>query len=209
MSDPMKVVKLSLWMVVVPAFVMFILQVANILEKSVILYFILLGLTMLGIGIQFVPINIIGLEVMDYGYYKTNREMNGLNSSVGKFIMKVQIALSSAVVGTILIAISYIVNSETDTYIGELSAIPGMLDWFIVVSALVPVILSLITLLIFRYYPITLKIRAEMTAELERRKMEGNKPLNYLNFFNGLIIHTGFMSLVQAIPFRRYRISCC
>jgi Na+/melibiose symporter-like transporter len=209
MGDPMKVVKLSLWMVVVPAFVMFILQVANILEKSVILYFILLGLTMLGIGIQFVPINIIGLEVMDYGYYKTNREMNGLNSSVGKFIMKVQIALSSAVVGTILIAISYIVNSETDTYIGELSAIPGMLDWFIVVSALVPVILSLITLLIFRYYPITLKIRAEMTAELERRKMEGNKPLNYLNFFNGLITHTGFMSLVQAIPFRRYRISCC
>jgi len=110
---------------------------------------------------------------MDYGVYKTGKTTSALVDAMRKFLEKGQTALSSAMVGGILIAIGYQVDSVTDTYVGDLSAIPGMLNWFMVVSALLPAILALVAYLIYRFkYPITPEIRAEMVQELAKRKEE-------------------------------------
>ena len=67
-------------------------------------------------------------------------------------------------VGFILVAIGYEVDSVTDTFIGELSAIPGMLKWFIVVMGLIPGILGLLSYFILGKYPVTDEIRSKMKA---------------------------------------------
>jgi Na+/melibiose symporter-like transporter len=79
---------------------------------------------------------------MDYGMFKTGKEMHGMIHSVGRFIAKAQTALSGAPIGGILITIGYQVNSVTDTYLGDLRAIPGMLNSFIIVCGLLPAVIS-------------------------------------------------------------------
>jgi len=62
----------------------------------------------------------------------------------------------------VLTAIGYQVDSATDTYLGELSAIPSLLGWFIVIMGLIPGILGIIAWIILGKYPITDEIRAKM-----------------------------------------------
>ena len=71
-------------------------------------------------------------------------------------------------IGIILTAIGYEVDSVTDTYIGELSAIPGMLKWFIVVMGLIPGILGILSFVILRKYPVTDEIRNKMKSASEK-----------------------------------------
>ena len=152
--------------------IMFLLNLAGILAASPTAFFILLALMEFAIGLCFVPGTVIGMETMDYGHYKTGREMHGIINAAGNFIMKAQGALSSAMVGAILIAIGYQVDSATDTYLGELSSIPVMTDWFIVVSGLLPAVFAIISNIILYFYPINDQIRTEMREELDRRKQE-------------------------------------
>ena len=79
-------------------------------------------------------------------------------------------ALSSALVGVLLVAVGYVVDSKTDTYIGDLSALPGMLNSFMVISALLPAILTIIANIILHFYPINSEVRSQMTKELEERR---------------------------------------
>ena len=65
-----------------------------------------------------------------------------------------------------LLAIGYEVDSATDTFLGELSAIPTMLTWFIVVMGLVPGLLGIVAWLFLKKYPITDEIRADMDQKL-------------------------------------------
>lgn len=96
--------------------------------------------------------------------------MHAMLNSVGRFIGKAQTALSSVLVGAILITIGYQVDSVTDTYTGELSTIPDMLNSFIVICGLLPAILCIISLFILRFYPIDNQVRDEMNAALEAMK---------------------------------------
>ena len=91
---------------------------------------------------------------------------SALCNAAMKFLNKTQTAISSSVVGAILVAVGYIVDSTTGEYIGELSAIPSMLNWFIVVMGLVPCILGVISLVIMRNYPITPEIAEDMKNKL-------------------------------------------
>jgi len=134
------------------------------------LFFIFITILLLGAGLSFVPGTLIGIECMDYGMYITGKEEHALINSIGRFIAKAQTALSSMLVGAVLIAVGYQVDSVTDTYIGDLSAIPGMLNSFIVVSGLVPAILCLISIFILRYYPIDGQLREEINTALRKMK---------------------------------------
>ena len=93
---------------------------------------------------------------------------------MSKFLEKAQTALSSALVGAILIAIGYNVDSVTGDYAGDIANIPTMLNWFIVVMGLVPCILGIIAFVIYRFYPIDNTVRADMRKYLEEhnRNME-------------------------------------
>ena len=75
-------------------------------------------------------------------------------------------------VGAVLIAIGYEVDSATDTFLGELSAIPDMLRSFIVISGLVPAILCVITLICLKLYPIDSKMRSEINEKIAKLRDE-------------------------------------
>ena len=69
-------------------------------------------------------------------------------------------------VGVILIAIGYKVDSVTDTYIGDLSAIPSMIIWFVVVLSVAPAIMNIIASVILKFYPIKGEAKERMYKEL-------------------------------------------
>ncbi len=175
LGSSVKSMKLSLWVALVPGFILFALQMLGILQKNIGLFIVLLAVQLFGIGLGFVPDNAIWLECVDYNAYSTGKEMGGLVNAIKNFLEKAQNALSTAIVGGILIAIGYNVNSVTGDYQGDLSAIPSMLNWFIVVSALLPSILALTSILIYKRYPITPAMRVEMKAAIEARRAENTR----------------------------------
>ena len=97
-------------------------------------------------------------------FIKPARIVSALTMVVGGFIVKAQAALSAAIIGAVLMSIGYNVDPITSEYMGELSQIPTMLNWFIVIMGLVPAILGVLSALILRTYPI---------KDDERRKNPG------------------------------------
>lgn len=147
----------------------------GLLQKTPAVFFAAMFIMALAIGIDFVPGSSIDMEIMDYTIYKTGKDRSALTGVAGTFLSKAQTALSSALVGAILIAIGYNVDSVTGDYVGELSALPGMLNWFIVIMGLVPAILGLCAFLVLGKYPITPDVRADMQKvlrEKDRREEE-------------------------------------
>lgn len=170
-GDPIKTTQLTLLGGVGSGVLLFLLNITGLLSISPVLFFIGLFISLFFTSLGFVPSNVVWLECGDYNIYKTGKEMNGLVNAVNKFLQKAQTALASGVVGLILIAIGYQVDSKTDTFTGSLAAIPKMLNWFIVVLGVFPAIVALIAYLIYKFtYPITPKVREEMNLELKRRK---------------------------------------
>lgn len=170
-GDPIKTTQLSLLGGVVSGVLIFLLNAVGILSKMPVLFFFGLFISLFFTSLNFVPSNVVWLECGDYNIYKTGKEMNGMVNAANKFLQKAQTALASGVVGLILIAIGYQVDSVTDTFTGSLDAIPEMLNWFIVVLGLLPATVALISFLIYKYaYPITPQVRLEMNVELQRRR---------------------------------------
>ena len=119
------------------------------------------------IGMDYIPGETLNIEVMDYEIYRSGKDRSALCNACTKFLTKGQSAISTGMIGIILAAIGYEVDSVTDTFLGELSAIPTMLTWFIVIMGLVPGILGVISYLILRKYPVTDEIRAAMANKAE------------------------------------------
>ncbi len=113
------------------------------------------------------------MEVMDYTIYSTGKDRSALTGVLDKFLEKAQSAVSSALVGSILIAIGYEVDSVTGDYIGELSAMPSMLTWMTVIMGLVPAILAVIAVLIISRYPIDQAKRKEIQAYINEHQAAG------------------------------------
>lgn len=171
-KTPIKMILFSLAMVIVPGILLFVLDLVGVVAVSPAVYLLAVCIMTFGIGFGFVPQNLITLECIDYNFFKTGKEMGGLVNALTKFLQKAQTALSSALVGAILIAVGYVVDSVTGEYIGELSNIPTMLHWFIVVSGLVPALLAAAAYVSYKFYPITPEIRAQMDATKEKAKAE-------------------------------------
>ena len=143
---------------------MFILQILGLLRQSPIFFFIPMFLLAFFIGIDFVPGSNLSMEIMDYTIYETGKDRSALTGVLEKFLEKAQSAVSSAIVGGVLIAIGYQVDSVTGNYVGDLAKMPTMLTWMIVIIGLVPAILAVIGILIIRKYPITPEVRKDIQS---------------------------------------------
>ena len=171
-DGPVKVFQIAASLELIGGAGLFIAMMMGVLNSSPVLYFILIFILLMGAGLTFVPGSMMGVECMDYAMVKVGREMHGIFNSVSSIISKAQAALSSALVGAVLIAIGYEVDSATDTFLGELSAIPDMLRSFIVISGLVPAILCVITLICLKLYPIDSKMRSEINEKIAKLRDE-------------------------------------
>ena len=138
----------------------------GLLQRLPAVYLICMGVCACAIGMDYIPGEVINIEAMDYEIYKNGKDRSALCNAANKFLGKAQSAVASGLVGVILVAVGYEVDSATDTFLGELSSIPVMLDWFIVIMGLIPFVLGLIGWLILKRYPITDEIRADMHKKL-------------------------------------------
>ena len=150
----------------IPCGIMFILQMLGVLQNSPAIFLTLVAISATAIGIGYIPGEALNIEIMDYQIFKNGKDRSAQVNATAKFLDKAQNAISSGMVGMVLVAVGYVVNSATGDYAGDLAAIPGMLNWFIVIMGLVPCILGAIALLVFRKYPITPELAAEMKAKL-------------------------------------------
>lgn len=169
-DGPVKVMMLAVLMELIGGVSLFFFMVIGVLGTSPVIFFVSIFVLLLGAGLTFVPGSMMGVECMDYSMVNAGKEVHGLVNAVTSIIAKAQAALSSALVGLILISIGYEVDSVTDTFLGELSAIPTMLHWFIVVCGLVPAILCVITLVFLKMYPIDSKMRKEINEKIEEMR---------------------------------------
>lgn len=165
-KTPIRTFRFVILMEAISCGVLYLLQVLGILANSPVLFFVCMAVCATAIGIGFIPGEALNIQNMDYEIHKNGRDRSALCNAAMKFLNKTQTAISSSVVGAILVAVGYIVDSTTGEYIGELSAIPSMLNWFIVVMGLVPCILGVISLVIMRNYPITPEIAEDMKNKL-------------------------------------------
>ncbi len=146
----------------VSGLLMFIMQILGLLGRSPVFFFIPMFLMAFAVGIDFVPGSNLSMEIMDYTIYKTGKDRSALTGVLEKFLEKAQSAVSSAIVGGVLIAIGYQVDSVTGNYAGDLAKMPTMLTWMIVIIGLVPAILAVIGILIIRTYPINQSMRQDI-----------------------------------------------
>lgn len=133
---------------------------------SPIPFFVSVALCAVALGTEFVPAGALAMESMDYEVYKNGRDRAATINTLGKLLGKAQSAFATAAVGATLTAVGYIVDSATDTYLGDLAAIPSLLNWFIIIMAVIPCLFGVIALLIMRKYPVTDEVRADMKEKL-------------------------------------------
>ena len=152
----------------IPCLLLFVLELLGVLRMSPVPFFLCAAVVTIAIGADFIPGETINIEAMDYEIYKNGRDRSALCNACNKFLNKAQNAVSTVIISGILLAIGYEVDSVTDTFLGELSAIPTMLTWFIVVMGLVPGLLGIVAWLFLKKYPITDEIRVDMDQKLNK-----------------------------------------
>lgn len=138
----------------------------GILKITPVPFFACMALCAVALGADFVPGGALTMESMDYEVYTNGRDRAATINVLGRLLTKAQAALSTAGVGIILTAVGYIVDSATDTFIGDLAALPKMMDWFIAIMGVLPCILAFIAWAIYKAYPITNEIREDMKKAL-------------------------------------------
>lgn len=168
-GSPIKFHKILILMQAVPCLLLFVLQLTGLLRLSPIPFFLCAIVVTIAIGADYIPGETLSIETMDYEIYHSGKDRSALCNACMKFLGKGQSAVSTGMIGIILVAIGYEVDSVTDTFLGELSAIPTMLTWFIVIMGLIPGILGVISYLILRKYPVTDEVRAAMREKAEKQ----------------------------------------
>ena len=153
----------------IPCGILFVLQMLGILQNSPAILLTMVAISATAIGIGYIPGEALNIEIMDYQIYKNGKDRSAQVNATAKFLDKAQGAISSGMVGAILVAVGYVVDSVTGNYAGDLAAIPGMLNWFIVIMGLVPCVLGFVALYIFRKYPITPELAAKMKEKLDNK----------------------------------------
>ncbi|MGI5900271.1 MAG: MFS transporter [Christensenellales bacterium] len=153
LGSNVKVLNLANWICLAAGALLFVLQITGILQISFVIFGVLMGVLAFGNGLCFVPTQTMWLECIDHNEAVTGKPMGGTISALSGFVGKAQIAISTLVVGWVLLFIGYEVDSVTGNYMGALSRIPAMLNWFIVVCALLPAISAFVALFIYRKYP--------------------------------------------------------
>ena len=142
----------------------------GISKASPIPFFVCLAICATSLGMEFVPSGALAMESMDYEVYKNKRDRSASINTLGRLLGKAQAAFATAAVGALLTAVGYVVDSATDTYLGDLAAMPSLVNWFIIIMAVIPCALGVIALVIYRRYPITDEIRADMRKVLGKEQ---------------------------------------
>ena len=171
-GDFVKMQKFDYAMMGVGGLILFAGQILGILQKVPAMFFAGMFIMALFIGVDFIPGSQIGMELMDYTIYSTGKDRSALTGVLGKFLEKAQTAVSSALVGLILIAIGYQVDSVTGNYVGDLAKMPSMLTWMIVVIGALPAICAIIGILILNKYPIDQEERAKIREYIKEHQSD-------------------------------------
>lgn len=150
--------------------VLFVLYLTGVFSVSPMIYIVLNFIIGLPTSMATIPFLLLNVEVCDYSEYKTERNMTALTNSVSGIISKGSTALTTAINGALLIAFGYSVDSVTGNFSGDVSHIVPMINSMAMFITIIPAILCIACYLIYRFaYPITPKVREEMTAELNAR----------------------------------------
>ena len=137
--------------------------------NNMILFFALMFLALVALGMSFIPGTLLSMETIDYALYKVGKGMQGINQALGKLSEKAQAAISGAATGAVLIAVGYVVN-EAGEYVGS-QPVSSLLSGLLLVCCLIPALLQLLSaLVLILFYPLKGKVREEMYAELDRRR---------------------------------------
>ncbi|SCP98859.1 MFS transporter [Anaerobium acetethylicum] len=163
-GSPLKFHKILILIQALGCLALFVLEMVGLLRLSPIPFFLCAVVVATAIGADYIPGETLNIEVMDYEIYRAGKDRSALCNACNKFLSKAQSSVSTGLIGVILIAIGYEVDSVTDTYLGDLSAIPGMLKWFIVIMGLIPGIFGIISFFILGKYPVTDEIRNKMKS---------------------------------------------
>jgi len=155
--------------------VMFVFYLTGIMKISPFVYIILYFLVSLPTSMATIPFLLLNVEVADYSEYKTGRNMTQITNSVMNIISKTSTALTTAIIGALLVAFHYTVDSVSGNYAGDVSQIPSMINSFALFVTIVPAACCLVCWIIYKkFYPITPEIREAMTAELKKKHEAAN-----------------------------------
>lgn len=153
---------------VVPLAILWIINLAGPITNMA-LFFLLIFLPLLGVGMSWMPQNLIMMECMDFNKDKVGKSMEGTVAAVNTFVMKLQAAVASAVTGAILVAIGY--NAEL--YKNATTIPASLFSGLGIVMFALPALVSLIALGLLFFYPLRTKSQHDaMYAEIEKRKLE-------------------------------------
>ena len=169
-GDPIRTGQFNLCVQAAGGIVLFLSQITGLLEKTPGIFFGCMFVMALGVACDSIPQATVEMETMDYTIYKTGKDRSALTGVLSQFLKKAQSAVSSALVGIILIAIGYQVDSVTGDFAGDIANIPVMLNWFIVIMGLIPAILAMISIFIYTKYPLDNAEREEMRKALASRE---------------------------------------
>lgn len=167
-GSPIRFNRFLLLLQAIPCGVLFILQVVGVLYSLPMVFLACMAVTATAIGAGFMPGTTIDMECMDYEIYIHGKDRSALCNAFTKFVSKAQGALANSVLGFLLIAIGYVVDSATGDFVGDISKMPSMLNWFIVIMGLIPCIFGLAAWFIDGKYPITDEVRADMKEKLSK-----------------------------------------
>ncbi len=155
-------------MAVVPLVILWVINLAGPITNPAVFY-TLLALTFLGIGMSYVPGIVMGMETMDYNRYRTEKTMQATIGAMGSFLEKVQAALSSALVGFMLVAVGY----NAALYENAESIPAALFNGLGFLTFAMPALLSLIGAAILFWYPMRKKSQRDLVyAEIDRVKHE-------------------------------------
>ena len=174
-GDIVKMQKFDYAMQGIGGLIMYLGQISGLLQKVPALFFGSMFMIAMFVGIDFIPGSGIGMELMDYTIYSTGKDRSALTGVAGQFLSKAQTAVSSAIVGAVLIAIGYQVDSVTGNYVGDLAQMPRLLNGMIFVTGLIPAIMAVIGIIILNHYPIDHELRLKIQEYIKNHEIHKNQ----------------------------------
>ena len=151
-----------------------VLHFTGILQKSVYLFVGIFAVMYFFQGFSTIPMGIVKTESVDYNEWVTGEKNGAIVTAGYKFLEKGQAAITSTATLGMLAAFHYGVDAVTGNLTPDaLANFSTMQNGLIIVLALVPAIMSVLTAVIMKKYPIQGELRERMYKELnERRKSE-------------------------------------
>lgn len=149
---------------IAPLVLLWVLNLAGPISNPA-LFYPLLFVALVGVGMSYIPGTLVGMECMDYNKYRLGKSMEGMVSAIGQLTSKVQAAISSALTGVVLVAVGY----DAELY-KDATTIPASLFGGLgLVLFAIPALCGLLSLGTMAFYPLLKKSkRDEVYAAIGR-----------------------------------------